>query len=377
MATGWLWEELYGWHDSRTWADFLDYPRTAFIEPQPSDESPATKRRFRSLVSVTGLEEKLTKLKARQATDDEILRVHTPEYLASLQARSAEAGGDAGGGAPFGRHGFEIAALASGGCVVAADAVLDRAVENAYVLCRPPGHHAEPNQGNGFCLLSNIGITIRHLQQVRDVKRVAVVDWDVHHGNGTETIFLGDPDVLTISLHQDGLFPRGRGAVDVVGEGDARGTNLNIPLPPGSGEGAYVYAFDRVVVPALHAFQPELIIVASGFDANAYDPLGRMCLSSESYRKLTATLMVAANALCEGRLLLCHEGGYSSFYVPFCGLATLEQLSGEATDVDFGIVMSDGMEDIPLQDHERAAVERAAQNLLLLTAARRTNGLSA
>ena len=151
----------------------------------------------------------------------------------------------------MGRWGDEIAALAAGGSIVAADAVLDGTVDNAYALVRPPGHHAEPGQSMGFCVFSNIGIAIRHAQQVRGVGRVAVVDWDVHHGNGTETIFLSDPNVLSISLHQDEHYPPGRGRVDVVGEGAGRGTNLNIPLPPGSGIAAYGLAFERVVVPAL------------------------------------------------------------------------------------------------------------------------------
>ena len=151
---------------------------------------------------------------------------------------------------------------------------------------------------------------------MRDVGRIAVVDWDVHHGNGTETIFLADPNVLAISLHQDEHYPPGRGRVDVVGEGAARGANLNIPLPPGSGIAAYGLAFERVVVPALRAFRPELIVVASGFDASAYDPLGRMDLNADDFRSLTAALMEVAADVCDGRLLMSHEGGYSSFYVP-------------------------------------------------------------
>ena len=366
MATGWVWEELYGWHDSRTWTDFADYPREAFLEPEGSSESPQTKRRFASLIAVSGLERSLVRLRARPATADELLRVHTPEHVEAVERASAQLGGDAGGGTPFGRHSFEIAALATGGCIVAADAVLDGTVRNAYVLCRPPGHHAEPASGMGFCLFSNIGVTVRHLQQARGIERVAVVDWDVHHGNGTETIFLHDPNVLTISLHQDGLFPPGRGGVGEVGDDDGRGTNLNIPLPPGSGGSAYAEAFARVVVPALRAFRPELVVVASGFDASAYDPLGRMCLTSEDYRALTATLMGVADELCGGRIVMCHEGGYSSLYVPYCGLATLEQLSGETTGVDFASIMPDGVGARPVEAHERAAIDRAAANLSLI-----------
>jgi acetoin utilization deacetylase AcuC-like enzyme len=220
----------------------------------------------------------------------------------------------------------------------------------------------------GFCVFSNIGIAIRHAQQVRGVGRVAVVDWDVHHGNGTETIFLGDPSVLSISLHQDEHYPPGRGRVDVVGDGAGRGTNLNIPLPPGSGISAYGYAFERVVVPALRAFRPQLLIVASGFDASAYDPLGRMNLGADDFRALTALLMEVAAEVCDGRLLMSHEGGYSSFYVPYCGLAVIEQMSGQLSDTDFAAVAPDGHRSGPraLEEHERAAVERAAANVDLV-----------
>ncbi len=369
MATGWLWEERYAWHDAGNWNDFKATPPNAYVQPEEAFENPETKRRFRNLLDVTGVLDGLVPLRARPASDEEILRVHTPEHLAGVRALGAT-GGDAGDGAAMGRWGDEIAALAAGGSIVAADAVLDGSVDNAYALVRPPGHHAEPGRSMGFCVFSNIGIAIRHAQAVRGVGRVAVVDWDVHHGNGTETIFLSDPSVLAISLHQDEHYPPGRGRVDVVGEGAARGANLNIPLPPGSGISAYGYAFERVVVPALRAFRPELIIVASGFDASAYDPLGRMNLGADDFRALTAALMEVAAEVCGGRLLMSHEGGYSSFYVPYCGLAVIEQMSGQRSDTDFAAVGPDGHREgpRPLEEHERAAVERAAANVELVPA---------
>ena len=198
---------------------------------------------------------------------------------------------------------------------------------------------------------------------------MAVVDWDVHHGNGTETVFLSDPSVLAISLHQDEHYPPGRGRVDVVGDGEGTRDEPQHPAPPGGGIAAYAYAFERVVVPALRAFAPELIIVASGFDASAYDPLGRMNLGAEDYRQLTATLMDVAGEVCGGRLLMSHEGGYSSFYVPYCGLAVIEQMSGQRSDTDFSAVAPDGHK-FPrkLEQHEHDAVERAAANVALVPA---------
>jgi acetoin utilization deacetylase AcuC-like enzyme len=369
MATGWLWEERYAWHDAGVWSDIGAMTPKAYAQPERAFENPETKRRFRNLLDITGVLDQLVQLRARPATDEELLRVHTPAHLAHVR-QVAETGGDAGDGTVMGRFGDEIAVLAAGGTIVAADAVLHGTVDNAYALVRPPGHHAEPECAMGFCVFSNVGVAIRHAQQVRGVGRVAVVDWDVHHGNGTETIFLSDPSVLAISLHQDEHYPPGRGRVDVVGEGAGRGTNLNIPLPPGGGRSAYQYAFDRVVVPALRTFRPELIVVASGFDASAYDPLGRMNLGADDFRALTATLMEVAAELCDGRLLMSHEGGYSSFYVPYCGLAVVEEMSGHRSDVDFSQVAPDGHREGPrkLEEHERAAVERAAENVALVPA---------
>ena len=212
--------------------------------------------------------------------------------------------------------------------------MLDGEVDNVYALVRPPGHHALAGEGMGFCLFGNVSVAAHHLRQARGLARVAIVDWDVHHGNGTQSAFYDDPSVLTISLHQDGCFPLFSGAVEDNGEGAGAGANINIPLPRGGGRGAYVAAFERVVVPALERFAPDFIIVANGLDASAMDPLGRMQMHSDAYRELTKLIMGAADRLCEGRLVVEHEGGYSSAYVPFCGLAIVEQLSGLASGVE-------------------------------------------
>lgn len=185
----------------------------------------------------------------------------------------------------------------------------------------------------GFCLLANIPIAIEASRARHGILRVAVVDWDVHHGNGTQSIFYDRADVLTISIHQDRCFPPGYSGAEERGEGAGLGANINIPLPAGGGHAAYVHAFDRIVLPALEQFAPELLIVACGLDANAVDPLARMLLHSESYRLLTQKMVDAAARLCGGRLVVVHEGGYSEAYVPFCGLAVLEALSGERTPV--------------------------------------------
>ncbi len=268
------------------------------------------------------------------ATVEEICRFHDRSYVDHIKALSDDNGGDAGGLTPFGPGSYEIALLAAGGVMAACDAVLDGDVDNIYALVRPPGHHALAGEGMGFCLFGNVAIAAHHLRSSRGLERVAIVDWDVHHGNGTQSAFYDDASVLTISFHQDGCFPLGSGAVGDNGEGEGAGANINVPLPRGGGRGAYVAAFERVVVPALERFSPDLILVASGLDASAMDPLGRMQMHSDGYRELTKLMQDVAGRGCEGRLVAEHEGGYSSAYVPFCGLAIVEELSGLSSGVE-------------------------------------------
>jgi acetoin utilization deacetylase AcuC-like enzyme len=236
--------------------------------------------------------------------------------------------------APVGPGSYEIAQISAGLAIAAVEAVVTGAIDNAYSLSRPPGHHCLPDQGMGFCLLANIAIAIEVNKARHGLGKVAVVDWDVHHGNGTQKIFEQRNDVLTISLHQDGCFPPGYSGLEERGLGKGEGYNINIPLPAGSGHKAYLQAVDTIVVPALEQFQPELIIIACGFDANAVDPLARMQLHSETFRSMTATIQSTAERLCGGRLVAVHEGGYSETYVPFCGHAVIEELADVKTKVE-------------------------------------------
>jgi len=356
--TGFVWSERYAWHDTGHGAG--PFPAGGWLQPAGHVEAPETKRRLRNLLDVSGLLEVVEHLAPRPASDAQLERFHDPEYLARLRELSAAGGGDAGNLTPFGPGGYDIAVLSAGGAVVAVDAVLDARVANAYALVRPPGHHALPDTGMGFCLLGNIAIAALHARHERGVARVAVVDWDVHHGNGTQAAFYADPTVLTISLHQDSFFPPGSGTVLERGEGEGFGRNVNVPLPSGSGEGAYLHALDEVVLPALDEFEPELILVACGFDASAFDPLGRQLLHSASFAAMTDRMLEAADRLCDGRLVLVHEGGYSDFYVPFCGLAVMERLTGHDTPVeDPYLQLLVDLPDGTLKPHQSEAVSRA------------------
>jgi len=358
-STGLVAHERYFWHDTGSGAGFSS--SNIYMQPDRHPEAPDTKRRILGLLEVSGLADHLVRIKPRSAERGELKYFHSDAYIDTVRDLSKAYGGEFGDSVSIGAGSYEIALLAAGGCIAAVDAVLEGRVQNAYALVRPPGHHAEADRGRGFCIFGNAVLLVRHAQRVHGVGRIAVVDWDVHHGNGTESAFIVDPSVLTLSIHQDRCYPVDSGGMSVTGLGEGAGTNVNIPLPPGSGHGAYLAAFDRVVLPALHRFRPELIVVASGLDASALDPLGRMMCTSDTYRAMACRIVGAAQSLCAGRLVATHEGGYSNAYVPFCGLALLEEFSGLRTEVadpylDELMLMA-GQE---LAPHQAAVIEAAA-----------------
>jgi len=249
-----------------------------------------------------------------------------------------------------------------GGVIEAVDAVLGGRVENAYALVRPPGHHAERDRGRGFCIFGNIALAAKHALAARAVPRIAVVDWDVHHGNGTQDAFYDDPRVLTISIHQDRNYPFDSGFLAERGEGAGKGANINVPLPPGSGHGAYLATIEQVVVPALRAQEPSLVFVGCGFDASVADPLGRQMCTSETYREMTRVVKGLAAELSDGRLVMVHEGGYSTAYVPPCGLAVVEELSGHRTEYqDAAGMIVPLMGGYDLQPHQQTVIDEAAK----------------
>ena len=332
--TGFFTDERTFWHTGGIQS--LVLPVGGWVQPPSAAgfaESPDSKRRFLSLLQVSGLAAKLDVRSAAPADREDLLRIHPASYLDEFKRVSDTTGGDLGVSAPFGVGSYEIAALSAGLASAAIDAVLSGTLQNAYALSRPPGHHCLPETPMGFCLLANIPIAVEAARQKHKVERVAVVDWDVHHGNGTQTIYYEDANTLTISLHQEGCFPPGYSGGEDRGAGKGAGANINIPLLPGGGHAVYMRAFERIVIPALEAFKPELIVVASGLDASAVDPLARMNLHSNSYRAMTQSIRHAADRLCRGRLVVVHEGGYSETYVPFCGHALVEALSGETSEV--------------------------------------------
>lgn len=363
MKTGFLYHELYMWHDTGNASLYLAPGLT--VEPDEHAESAKTKRRMRNLLEVSGIWDDLQQLRPNPASVKDILRFHTDEYVRKVKAMSEDCGGDAGELTPFGPGSYEIALLSAGGVIRAAQAVWDGEVKNAYALVRPPGHHAEADRGRGFCIFGNVAIAAMKLLAETDAKRIAVLDWDVHHGNGTQSAFYNRDDVLMLSIHQDNLYPAGGGFVNERGAGAGEGYNVNVPLPPGSGVGAYEQTLRQVVLPAIRAYGPDMIIVSCGFDGGAVDPLGRMMIHSGGYREMTRMVMELAEEVCDGKLMMAHEGGYSPSLVPYCGLAVVEQLSGLKTPIDdpFLEIMA-GYGQQGLQPHQAAAIDVAAEGVV-------------
>ena len=361
MATGLVWHERMMWHETPPAAGVI--PARGIVQPDVHAENAETKRRMKNMLDGYGITPLLEALEPHAVEDDVLLRFHTSAHLTRVRALSDGMGGDSGDFAPVGPGSDAIARLAVGSTIAAVYAVLSGRVRNAYALVRPPGHHAERDRGRGFCVFGNVAVAILDALARRQVERVAVVDWDVHHGNGTEQAFYENPDVLTISMHQDKLYPVDTGAFEDRGAGAGRGCNINVPLPPGSGGGAYYAAMERIVLPAVRAHRPDLIVVCCGFDAATFDPLGNMMLLSNHYRVMTEWLMAVADDLCGGRLVMSHEGGYSASYVPFCGAAVMEGLLGVDSMVRDAYAQDELTNWQALQPHQEKRIDEMVEAL--------------
>lgn len=237
-----------------------------------------------------------------------IERVHPAGYVDRMdgfRGRSAQIDPDTG----TSPGSIEAAYLAAGAVVAGVDAVLDQQARCAFALVRPPGHHAEPDRSMGFCLFSNLAIGVEHARS-RGVGRILIVDWDVHHGNGTQAAFYGSDEVLFFDTHQSPLYP-GTGALSETGRGRGEGYTINVPLAPGTGDADYLEVFERVLVPVARAFEPELVFVSAGFDAHREDPLGAMRLTDEGFANLCTLVRAIADQHADGRMILSLEGGYA------------------------------------------------------------------
>lgn len=244
---------------------------------------------------------------APKATQEAIQRVHSPQHverILSLAGQTQELDADTFMSA----RSTDASLRAAGAAVAAVDAVMDGRATNAFALVRPPGHHAVPGGAMGFCVFNNVAIAAEHAR-ARGLERVLCIDWDVHHGNGTEASFYARSDVLFFSTHQHPLYP-GTGESHRTGSGPGEGFNINLPLPAGCTDGDYARAFTDVILPISDEFRPQIILVSAGFDAHDGDPLGGMCISDDGFAALCGAVNAVAQKHCEGRLVLTLEGGY-------------------------------------------------------------------
>jgi acetoin utilization deacetylase AcuC-like enzyme len=276
---------------------------------------------------------RLKQMPIREASRTELERNHSAEHIDRVLASSGKQrtyfdGGDT----QASPHTAQAALLAAGGTVELARAVVKGEIERGFALVRPPGHHAEYHRAMGFCYFNNIAIAAHSMLEEEGLQRILIVDWDVHHGNGTQHSFERDPRVFFLSTHQYPYFP-GSGATDEIGAGDGKGYSANIPLPPGQNDHNYRYCFKHILRPIAHNFAPQLIMISAGYDAHQADMLGSMRVSTEGFAQLTADVCELANELCDGKVVAVLEGGYDTTALSESVATSLRVMLGEKPDM--------------------------------------------
>ena len=296
-------------------------PHTAALSADPicrehlaGTEHPERPERFDAITAAlkrAGLAQRMLPLGIRAATDDELALCHTREYLDTVRRDVASGRGYLStGDTDIGPNSREVALRAAGAALNAVDAVCGGVARNAFCVVRPPGHHASAGRGMGFCIYNNVAIAARYAQKRHGAGRVAIVDWDVHHGNGTQDLFYADPSVFFFSTHQWPLYP-GTGRADETGEGGGKGTTMNFPFPAGSGRAEILGAVQKSLAPAMERFKPDLVLISSGFDSRIDDLLGRFTLTDADFTDLTHAVMEIAARSANGRVVSLLEGGYN------------------------------------------------------------------
>jgi len=299
--------------------------------PFEHPESPGRLVAIAEHLTERGLLDKMVPVTPGYPDEADIVRVHDPSYLQKIEVACRR--GDLTLDTEdtyLNRSSYTVAFLSAGGAIAGAEAVITGKVRRAFCAIRPPGHHADSRTGMGFCLLNNIAIATRYLQSRHGVSRIFIVDWDVHHGNGTQNIFLEDPSVYFFSIHEHPsfLYP-GTGRRWETGRGAGEGTTLNAPMPPGAGDAEYRTAFEQMLGPAIDAFRPEIFLVSAGFDAHKDDPLADIQLTEEGFRFMTRFVVEMADRHCGGRIVSLLEGGYELKSLTLSVEAHLQELLGK------------------------------------------------
>ncbi len=280
-----------------------------------------------------GVRSMVQQLAPRHATREELLAAHTARHIDQIHRYAEQGDGYIDSDTYMVEGSLDAALLAAGGAIVAVEAVLNGTVNNAFALVRPPGHHATPDRAMGFCLFNNIAIAARAAIQRGGLQRVAIVDYDVHHGNGTQDILYNDGQILFCSTHASPYYP-GTGRFEEQGTGAGIGATLNVPLPYGTGDTGYQQVFEQIIIPAVRRFQPQLIMLSAGYDAHWSDPIGPMVVSVQGFAIMTRMLTDLAAEICDGRIVLVLEGGYNLDALGASALAATQVLLGQQPQPD-------------------------------------------
>jgi len=284
-----------------------------YLKHDSGQNHPESSERLSFLMSYLEKKSFLPKLKIIEpnpASVEWVETVHDPSYIKMVEKVCKSSGGMLDPDTRLSSESYKIALLAVGGVMAAVDEVMNKKIKNAFCAIRPPGHHAEKDRGMGFCIFNNVAVGARYAQKKFDLKKVFIVDWDVHHGNGTQNIFWTDPSVFYFSIHQFPHYP-GTGSENEIGEGEGAGFTFNMPMCAGSGELEYIEAFENILYPMAFKFSPEFIFISAGFDAHEDDPLAEINLSEAGYKRMTEVITRLASECCEGRLVSVLEGGYN------------------------------------------------------------------
>ncbi len=299
-------------------------------------QHPENARRLQAIISHIkgdGTWQKLVPIEPRPATTGELSLVHEERHIGHIREVAEKGGGWLDSDTVMSPGSYTAALYAAGGVIRATEAVMAGEVGSAFALVRPPGHHATPGQAMGFCLFNNVAVAAKYALNNYGLGRLLIIDFDVHHGNGTQAAFYDDPRVLYVSTHQSFLYP-GTGGIDEAGGGAARGTTVNIPLPAGCGDGEYQEVFGQVIVPVVGRFKPQLILVSAGYDAHWADELAMMRLSITGFAQIVRVIKQMADELCYERLIFSLEGGYNLTALSASVKATLDVLLGSTDDIE-------------------------------------------